>query len=102
MSDSLHDRAFDVFVTACELRGTDRQQYLTQVCANDSRLREEVESLLAHDSADADLDHAVASSVRNLVDDGAIPLDEASESLPERIDRYRVLRVIGEGGMGTV
>ncbi len=102
MSDSLHEQAFDVFVAACELHGEARRRYLDEVCSDDSTLREEVESLLAHDSGEDGLDQAVASSVRKLVDDGALPFDGPTDELPERIDRNRILRVIGEGGMGTV
>jgi serine/threonine protein kinase len=96
MSDSLHEQAFEVFVAACELKGDARQRFLDEACANDTALRGEVESLLAHDHEDDALSAAVAKGAQSVVDDGL------AEQLPERIDRYRVLRIIGEGGMGTV
>jgi Tol biopolymer transport system component/predicted Ser/Thr protein kinase len=75
-----------IFDSAVERAGGDRSAYLADVCRGDDELLRNVESLLAQTSTDF-----------------LQPLEPPSEHpLPARIGRYRILNVIGEGGMGTV
>ena len=79
-----------VFAEALELPKERRGEYLDRVCARNPALRREVESLL--ESHDADHRFFEAPPVPVRVD----PLIGA------RIGAYRVLRAIGQGGMGIV
>lgn len=89
------DRFRAVFDEAAELPPDQREAFLERACGNDVKLRAAVESLLAaHDRAGVFLADPVIP--RNLL--------EASEQLSPgtRIDRYTLVRVLGEGGCGTV
>ncbi|HEU5092399.1 MAG TPA: serine/threonine-protein kinase, partial [Nitrospira sp.] len=75
---------------------SERAAYLSKVCAGDTSLRQAVESLLkAHDES------------RNLVDQ---PIHQVAEVLLEdhnfrpgdMVAHYRILSLLGEGGMGKV
>jgi len=81
---ALYRRARDVFVRAIELEPADRARLLDTECATDPDLRVELESLLAAHTSGTGLDRIEPVRV------------------PERIGDYRVLDVLGEGGMGVV
>lgn len=74
----------------------ERAAFLERVCAADSKLRKRVDALLSADSR--------AGSF--LEPRGAAPSSSGSalglEQPGERIDRYRLLELIGEGGFGSV
>jgi serine/threonine protein kinase len=80
-----------LFAVALELPPAQRQEYLERECAADSALRLEIESLLEnHDCAGSFFDRAPAPSLR------PDPL------IGRRFGAWRLLRVIGRGGMGIV
>lgn len=82
-----------VFAATCELVGAERSAALDAACGADGPLRAEVEDLLrAHDASSEDADPA---SVGERLFSGA-------EGVPEWIGPFRVLGLIGQGGMGTV
>ncbi len=84
-----HDKLSAIFTAALDLPPKERGPYLDRACAGMPGLREEVESLLAHDGDAASILDRIAPS-RTLA------------ALPERIGPYHVLEKIGEGGMGVV
>ncbi|MGI8788131.1 MAG: protein kinase domain-containing protein [Pyrinomonadaceae bacterium] len=87
----------EIFISAFDLAPTERERFLARACAGDDRLRREVESLFAaHDEAGNFLDDVSAVSV---VRDS---LDRGDEFIGRTIDKYRVIREIGRGGMGIV
>jgi serine/threonine protein kinase/TolA-binding protein len=93
----LYRRARDVFVHAIELEQQDRASFLDVECGGDAELRSEVDSLLAAHSVKRGFG-SVAAPIREA---GARPELEAVR-FPERIGTYKILDVLGEGGMGVV
>jgi serine/threonine-protein kinase len=83
-----------IFEDAIELPSQDRVRWLTNRCGADSRLRAEVDALLAaHERAEGVLE-------RNVVAAGVRALRDSSRG--RRIGAYRVLNELGRGGMGVV
>src|SRR5262245_31730950 len=86
----------DLFCDALELASPQgRAAYLERACGGDADLRRRVERLLeAHDQADSFL--AAGPTV------AADTTEPAAEVVGTVIGPYRLMEVIGEGGMGTV
>ena len=76
----------------------ERQQFLDRVCRGDESLRRELESLLAYDAPDQRLVDIPADFVASCSDNGESDPDMAGR----RIGPYRLIRLIGHGGMGAV
>jgi serine/threonine protein kinase/WD40 repeat protein len=103
MSDVDIERARAVFNKARELALARRNAYLEQACAGDSNLLAEVRQLLAFadreslafESANSSskIDETVAATTNG----GPAPSSSAIE-----LDRFTLIRQIGEGGMGDV
>lgn len=98
MTPEQRARAEELFLTAADLPRGSREGFLNANCS-DPIIRTEVESLLMHESGAEFLDSAnmglcVAGFLRDV--------DDASDVLPERIDGYRILRKIGQGGTAIV
>ncbi len=85
----------ELFQAALDCDPERRAAFLDSSCGGDSSLREEIESLLA---SSADGSFTEASAFRD-----SLRLVEKTQSLAGRqIGSYRVIREIGEGGMGVV
>ena len=86
-----------VFAAALELSPSAQAAFLDQACAGDQELRQEVESLLAHDLAE--------SLVRGETGGEATRLFSKAlgvELKDKVIGPYQILRELGTGGMGCV
>lgn len=99
MTGPTYARVRAVFVEVCDLQGAEREAALERLCGGDASLRAAVVKLLDRDTTEADLldERAVMT--------GAIfggSKDPGEHQTPAAIGGYRILRVIGEGGMGTV
>ncbi len=91
-------RIEEVFESAIRLPPSERQDYLRQACKGDSKLLEDVRSLLDED-ARCEVDsptQAIKNKIQQTV--SAPP----SPSMPDRVGNYRIIRECGHGGMGTV
>jgi hypothetical protein len=83
-----------LYHSACERAPAERYAFLIEACRGDEDLRREVESLLNQDaSQDGVLERVVQDSLLR-----SIP----RRPLPAAIGRYRILGLVGEGGMGAV
>jgi serine/threonine protein kinase/Flp pilus assembly protein TadD len=73
-----------------------RTAFLEQACGGDEELREELVSLLAQADGTGGFLEAPALEV------AAQALARAAGTLPAAIGHYRIIRLLGEGGMGSV
>jgi tetratricopeptide (TPR) repeat protein/predicted Ser/Thr protein kinase len=79
----------------------ERSSYLASACAEDPELQSEIESLLA--CADVELTSpAQRSEVAKLWDSASTRISGQVDALPAAIGHYRIIRLLGEGGMGIV
>jgi predicted Ser/Thr protein kinase len=107
MAEGRLARVRELFDQAADLPAADRSAFLEAACAGDMALRVEVEALLAHDQFvdDAQADFLQSPVVRPPSQAAGPPAPSpslAQAPLPRTIGRYRVMRLLGEGGMGTV
>ena len=86
-----------VFTEALAHPRSEREEFLERACAGDTRLREEVESLLhSHDEAQSFMETpAVAAAAESLV-------GQPQFAAGQRIKHYEIVDLIGKGGMGEV
>src|SRR5262249_20115025 len=77
----------ELYQSASEYEPEARSAFLDKACDGDDELRREVQSLLEQRVSEPGLLESVA---------------QWSSALPASIGPYRILRVIGQGGMGTV
>jgi len=111
-----------LYHAALEREPAERGLWLRQACGDDTRLLREVESLLAcagaslsnpearpelaklfgHLAVDPEAGAEALSVGEAASADAASAPTEVPRALPSTIGRYRILRLLGEGGMGVV
>ena len=96
MTPQRWQRIEELFRTVAERPLVERESYLTSACADDEDLRREVLELLAHQTAESFLDNPIKHAAHAVTD------APASEFIGQRVGPYRLTRLIGRGGMGTV
>lgn len=97
MKDDLHRRAGEIFLDICDLDEEGRRRRLEETCAGQPALRERVEALLAGDASPRTELDAPALEHWSMWLAGTSP-----DALPEKIADFRILSILGEGGMGLV
>jgi serine/threonine protein kinase/tetratricopeptide (TPR) repeat protein len=86
-----------VFEEVVDASPADRDARLTQQCGGDAELRSSVESLLASDrSTDDPLLSVIGEAAESLLE------EHQDRLLGTRVGQYRVVSVLGHGGMSTV
>lgn len=93
------ERVEQLVQDALDLDSADRAAFLDQACESDADLRSEVERLLAVPDQDIETFLDIPPISRIL---GAGTDDAVADRLPLRVGRYKVVRKVGEGGMGIV
>ena len=93
MDADRYQKIKEVFNQAVDLTLLERQDYVSEACADDSEVRREVEKMLLF--AD-DADDTLEKNVFEVFDGGK------SAKIPEAIGDYKIVREIGRGGMGAV
>src|SRR6267378_327622 len=107
-------RVVQIFGGVKDLSAGHRTSYLEAACQGDSKLRREVEDLLAEDATDENFLNPIrsmpapdvesmlegATKANALINSAAMP--EAVPQFGVQIDRYHLLQKVGEGGMGEV
>ena len=87
-----------IFDAVADLDPVPRAVTLTVLCAGDATLLEEVSAMLAEDTRDDFLREADLSRFARAT---LLPL-QLTNMVETHIGRYRLLRLLGEGGMGVV
>jgi serine/threonine protein kinase len=86
----------DIFHHALDLPRTERSAYLAGSCGGDATLRREVESLLEAVGENSTLiEDSLSSPPRDLYGSGSL-------AAGDRVSHYRIIALIGSGGMGRV
>ena len=96
MSPETWRRVKDVFDAAAEIKPSHREEFLAEICGGHPELIEEVRSLLA--SLEDAGDFIESSPV--LPESVAGPDPDPPFRTGTNIGPYRIVQVIGEGGMG--
>jgi predicted unusual protein kinase regulating ubiquinone biosynthesis (AarF/ABC1/UbiB family) len=115
MPDSRWEKMQSLYDQALQLSSEKRRQFLANACRGDDELQREIESILRVAEQGTEfienvVGHAAAELVANpqipeLISQTTLPAGKPAQSaghLPASIGRYRVLRLLGEGGMGIV
>ena len=84
------------FQGASELPLDRRGDYLDRACGVDTALRHEVDAMLAADAPQ------FALGIERLVNDDEPPTDDPDPFIGMRLGAWRVVDLVGHGGMGTV
>jgi serine/threonine-protein kinase len=88
-----------IFQDASELAGEARERFLAEACGADESLAEEVRRLLANLDEQDDLQE---DELKGIVSGAVASTSESASRDEERIGSYRIVEIIGEGGMGKV
>jgi serine/threonine-protein kinase len=90
------ERLFD---EVADMTPSDRAAHLAKACGSDTELRTYIESLARSDMAKNSI---VQDSIRGVLELAMPETASITDVVGERIGPYRVVRVIGSGGMGVV
>ena len=92
------DRLQSLFAHVTELAPAEQTPFLAEECGDDFALKEELTALLAADTAALDEEFWQCSALHNQI----IANQADSSAVGECVGNYRLVKIIGRGGMGTV
>jgi serine/threonine protein kinase/Tol biopolymer transport system component len=98
MTPERHRQIGELYHATLELEAAQRAEFLDRACANDHELRREVESLIAAHEQAADFIAAPALAVAAEM----FAKTESDGLIGQTVHRYRILSLLGTGGMGRV
>src|SRR5436305_3622333 len=98
MSEPSPEAVDTLFQQAIDLDPERRSAFLDEQCDGDADLRAAVEELLLFDAKAQSTPDFLQSPTADIR--AALPL--RADSMPALFGRYRIVRLHGEGGMGTV
>jgi len=88
----------ELYHSAAALQEGERRAFLEKACNGDPELRQEVESLLAHNQqAENFIECPAVEIAADLMTDGA-----QQSMVGKEVSHYRIVSLLGEGGMGVV
>ncbi len=95
-----HEKVCAIFVAVRRLAPDLRDAYLDEACGSDETLRRDVEMFLSVDDegGDALATQALGEKFNEFVAEAIV----GDDAIPQSIGMYRIVRKIGEGGMGVV
>ncbi len=102
MSAERFARLRAIVLAAAELTPAARAAYLDEACGDDEALRADAVALLAHDREAPSLVRTAGLGRRLAAKAGDAFLAPPAAAHPQRIGPYRIVEVLGEGGMGVV
>ena len=102
MTSERYQQVGNIYRSALEIETDKRPAYLAKACAGDDSLRQVVESLLAYQAQDGGLiDQPILEAAIKAMEEGHVGL-VAGSLIGQSVGAYRILSLLGKGGMGEV
>lgn len=96
MADPHWENLKEIFHAAVDLAPTERRAYLDRACDGDGSLRQAVESLLKSHEESGFVDQPAYQAAADML------MQDRKLTAGQTVGRYRIISLIGEGGMGQV
>ena len=102
MKPEVWQQVQDIFAATADLPEQEKQRTVNALCGDDQPLADSVFELLEEDARTHSLLDSDADQLLGRMAESALRSDHISSLIEGQIGPYRLLRVLGEGGMGVV